>query len=96
MPREAILARREAFHASVQSFVERAEAGLAALLREELRPVIARYEMRKAAAGQLDFFDLLRATRDLARDQPLVRAGLQKRFTHLLTSSARLTASTSC
>ena len=62
-----------------------ADADLAALLFRELSPsVIDHYTALKKRAGKLDFLDLLVITRDLLRDEPTVRAGLQKRFTHLL------------
>ena len=61
----------------------KADADLAALLREELRETIRRYELLKARAGRVDFLDLLLKTRNLVRDHAAVRADFQRRFTHL-------------
>src|SRR4029077_7028481 len=60
-----------------------AGAQLAPLLRDELWPVIGLYNELKQRAGLLDFMDLLRSARDLVRDNPGVRAELQRRFTHI-------------
>jgi ATP-dependent exoDNAse (exonuclease V) beta subunit len=69
--------------AALRAFQRTADADLAALLHAELRTTIERYEEAKARAGQLDFVDLLLRTRNLVRDSTAVRAGLQRRFTHL-------------
>jgi ATP-dependent helicase/nuclease subunit A len=77
-----------------------ADADLAALLFRELyglppdgasdapaptrKGVVRTYEELKARAGKLDFLDLLVLTRDLLKTDEGVRAGLQRRFTHLL------------
>lgn len=84
LERERVLQRRAELKAALEEFAARCDADLAALLREELRPLVALYEARKAAAGRLDFLDLLRAARDLVRDDAAVRAELQGRYTHLL------------
>ncbi|MBS2023241.1 MAG: UvrD-helicase domain-containing protein, partial [Deltaproteobacteria bacterium] len=84
LPREVMLERRAHMRTSLEAFAQRTEADLAALLREELRPVVAAYERRKAAAGCLDFLDLLGTARTLVRDVAGVRRELQQRFTHLL------------
>ncbi len=60
-----------------------ADADLAALLREELRGSIERYEQLKARHGALDFLDLLLRARDLVRDRADVREHFQRRFTRL-------------
>jgi ATP-dependent exoDNAse (exonuclease V) beta subunit len=79
---QVLAARDEAF-ALVRDAVERCDADLAALLREELRPVIDAYELEKDRAGVLDFVDLLLRTRELLRLNRSVRESLQQRFTHL-------------
>src|SRR5207247_1620368 len=68
---------------SADEFARLADADLAALLHAELSGTIERYEALKQAAGRVDFFDLLLRTRDLVRDTPEVRAGLQHRFSHI-------------
>jgi ATP-dependent exoDNAse (exonuclease V) beta subunit len=60
-----------------------ADADLAALLQQELRGAIERYEAMKAAAGALDFLDLLLVARNLVRDNQQVRQGFQHRFKRL-------------
>jgi ATP-dependent exoDNAse (exonuclease V) beta subunit len=82
LPREAVLARRDAARANLERLLAAAEADLAACLREELRPVVEAYEASKRRAGRLDFLDLLVRARDLVRDCADVRQGLQRRFTH--------------
>ena len=79
---QVVAARDEAF-AVVRTAVERCDADLAALLRDELRPVIDAYELEKDRAGVLDFVDLLLRTRELLRGNRSVRESLQQRFTHL-------------
>jgi ATP-dependent helicase/nuclease subunit A len=69
--------------AGVDEFTRLANADLAALLQEELRDTIERYEMLKQAAGRVDFLDLLVRARDLIRDNAGVRAELQSRFSHV-------------
>jgi ATP-dependent helicase/nuclease subunit A len=60
-----------------------ADADLAALLQQELRGAIDRYEDLKARAGALDFLDLLLKARDLVAGNAGVRRGFQARFTHI-------------
>ncbi|MBX5480753.1 MAG: UvrD-helicase domain-containing protein [Myxococcaceae bacterium] len=78
-----LIALRDEVAARLFSFVERSDADLAALLRTELAPVADAYQAQKAAAGRLDFTDLLLRTRDLLRHQREARVELQRRFTHL-------------
>jgi ATP-dependent exoDNAse (exonuclease V) beta subunit len=82
--RTTVAAGRDQAKDLLDSFVQRAEADLAALLREDLRPPLAEYEELKRRSGKLDFLDLLLRARDLVRDSRQVREGLQQRFTHLL------------
>ena len=76
-------AQRDELVRWIEEFRARADADLAALLREEMRGLLDEYEQRKQRAGKLDFVDLLVCVRDLIRDQPDVRHYLQNRFTHL-------------
>jgi ATP-dependent exoDNAse (exonuclease V) beta subunit len=64
----------------LDSFAADADADLAALLRDELRGSIERYQQRKVHLGALDFLDLLLRTRDLIRDRDEVRREFQARF----------------
>ena len=57
-----------------------ADADLAALLQQELRGALDRYEQMKAKDGALDFLDLLLVARNLVRDNRHVREGFQDRF----------------
>jgi ATP-dependent helicase/nuclease subunit A len=77
------VARRDALLARLEAFRDAAGADLAPRLRDELWPVVTRYEALKARAGRLDFLDLLIVARDLLRDNPAVRRDLQARFTHI-------------
>jgi ATP-dependent exoDNAse (exonuclease V) beta subunit len=81
--REEVFQRRAALHARLKKFRDDAGANLAPLLRDELWPVVGIYEDLKRRAGRLDFLDLLLVARNLVRDNPAVRAELQKRFTHI-------------
>ena len=65
-------------------FKAAADADLAALLREEIRECLDRYEQRKHRAGALDFLDLLIKARDLVRDSASVRTRFRDRFRVLL------------
>ena len=81
--REEILARREELFRWIGEFRRRADADLAALLREEMTGLVDEYQERKRKSGKLDFVDLLTSVRDLVCQQPDVRKYLQNRFTHL-------------
>ena len=83
-PKKAELrARRDALRDRLKAFVEGAGADLAPRLRDELWPVVERYERLKERAGKLDFLDLLLIARRLVRDDAGVRRDLQARFTHI-------------
>lgn len=69
--------------ASIEDFGKRADADLAATLRDEMRDLVEGYTELKRRAGKLDFNDLLILTRDLLRSNREVRHYLQQRFTHL-------------
>ena len=66
------------------AFRDQANADLAALLHEEMRDCLARYEDRKQEAGALDFLDLLIKARDLVNDDAEVRKQFRERFRVLL------------
>ncbi len=83
LARDDVVARRDQFHQRLEQFRDRSGANLAPLLREELWPVVARYEDIKRRAGLLDFLDLLLITRNMVRDNATVRGELQRRFSHL-------------
>ncbi len=78
-----LIARRDALHAEIVETLDTVDADLAALLRDELRPVIDGYEELKRREGRLDFVDLLIRTRDLLRDDDSIRAHYQRRFTRV-------------
>ena len=90
--REDAVAERDALIERLDTFKHRADAELAALLREELREVLHAsadepdrdgYEELKVQEGRLDFLDLLLRARDLVRGDAAVRRELQERFSHL-------------
>lgn len=81
--REELAAQRHELALWIEEFRVRADADLAAVLREEMQGLLEEYEERKRRVGKLDFVDLLCLTRDLLRDQAQVRTYLQQRFTHL-------------
>jgi ATP-dependent exoDNAse (exonuclease V) beta subunit len=82
-PKAELRTRRDALLAQLVAFIDAAGADLAPSLREELWPVLDRYESLKGRAGRVDFLDLLLITRDLLRGDAAVRRDLQARFTHL-------------
>ncbi|HEX6463532.1 MAG TPA: UvrD-helicase domain-containing protein, partial [Vicinamibacterales bacterium] len=81
--RQRVVAACDAVRAALDQFRLDADADLAALLQAELTGAIAEYEALKARMGALDFLDLLLKARDLVRDNAAVRAGFQRRFTHI-------------
>ena len=81
--RPDVIARRDAFHASLEQFSEQAGANLAPMLRDEILPIIGHYRELKQRAGRVDFLDLLLTARDLVRSDPILRADLQNRFSHI-------------
>ncbi len=83
IPREAMLKERASLIENLEQFARRADADLAAQLRDDLWPVLDHYEQLKARAGKLDFLDLLLKTRDLIRDNAEVRAYLQGRYARI-------------
>jgi ATP-dependent helicase/nuclease subunit A len=67
----------------LRSFEARANADLAAQLREELRGAIEQYEEQKRRIGALDFVDLLLRVRDLLRTNSEVLRHFQDEITHI-------------
>lgn len=83
LPRERVVKAREQLIQAIGDFKTRADADLAASLREDMRNLISGYEELKRRAGKLDFTDQLIYVRDLVRGNREVREFLQRRFTHL-------------
>lgn len=81
--REELINLRDELMVWIEDFRRRAEADLAAILRDELSGLVADYNERKHRQGKLDFVDLLICARDLVRDHPEVREFLQRRFKRL-------------
>jgi ATP-dependent exoDNAse (exonuclease V) beta subunit len=81
--RSEVLAARDRLFAAVLQFRKDADADLAAALQPELAGATARYQSLKAAAGVLDFADLLARARDLIKSNIAVRRHLQAKFTHI-------------
>ena len=67
----------------LERFQKVADADLAALLQQELRDPIERYDRLKIEAGRLDFVDLLLKARDLIRDRDEVRRDAQRRYARI-------------
>src|SRR5215467_14316825 len=78
--RTDVLASRDTLFAELQQFKKDADADLAACLQQELAGATARYQALKAAAGALDFGDLLAKARDLIKSNEVVREHLQAKF----------------
>jgi len=83
LKREVLTEAHGKLMAALKAFARAADADLAALLREEIWETLDSYDHLKAERGRLDFLDLLLLARNLVRDKDAVRAGFQKRFTHL-------------
>ena len=83
VPRADVQAAHRTLVQQLDEFKADADADLAALLREELRGSIVRYERLKAEHGALDFLDLLLRARNLVRERDDVRRHFQERFTCL-------------
>ncbi len=78
--RTEVLAARDTLFAELQQFKKDADADLAACLQQELADATRRYQDLKAAAGALDFGDLLAKARELIRGDEDVRRHLQRKF----------------
>lgn len=82
--REHALAAHADLLQALRGFRDRADADLAALLHEEMRECLRRYEDRKQEAGSLDFLDLLIKARDLVCENDAVREEFRRRFRVIL------------
>lgn len=78
--RTEVLAARDRLFTALLQFRADADGDLAAALQADLRAVIDRYETLKAAAGALDFTDLLSRARQLVVSNEAVRSYLQQKF----------------
>ena len=78
--RTEVLAARDMLSTGLQQFRIDADADLAACLQQELAGATERYQALKAAAGALDFDDLLTKARDLIQANADVRRHLQAKF----------------
>ena len=81
--RDDILNARAQLIESLGDFQRKADADLAARLRDDLADLIVAYDEAKQAQGALDFLDLLVRARDLVRDDRKARRSFQGRFTRL-------------
>jgi ATP-dependent exoDNAse (exonuclease V) beta subunit len=81
--REQLTQSRDELLVWIEDFRRRADADLAAHLRDEMRGLVDEYMERKQRQGKLDFVDLLISTRDLLRDRVEVREYLQRRYKRL-------------
>ncbi len=81
--RQQMLEWREALLERLEEFKTRADADLAAGLRDEFGELLEGYEELKKRRGALDFVDLLVRARDLLRNVREVRSYFQGRFSHL-------------
>ncbi len=73
----------ESLLARLRTYETNANAGIAALLHDELQGAIADYEEQKRRLGVLDFVDLLIHVRDLLWRNAAVRAHFQERISHI-------------
>src|SRR4029077_800977 len=81
--RSDVLAARDPLFAALQQFRKDADADLAACLQQELAGATERYQQLKAAAGALDFTDLLAKARRLIASNEAVRRHLQAKFSRI-------------
>ena len=72
----------EQLRTDIQHFREQADADLASALRDELWPVVAKYQDAKERLGKLDFADLLISARNLLQNDE-ARAWFQARYQRL-------------
>jgi ATP-dependent exoDNAse (exonuclease V) beta subunit len=82
--RDQVLAAHGELLHTLRAFRDDADADLAALLHEEMRTCLDRYEARKQEAGSLDFLDLLIKARNLVCDNADVCAEFRRRFRVIL------------
>ncbi|HUQ87640.1 MAG TPA: UvrD-helicase domain-containing protein, partial [Vicinamibacterales bacterium] len=82
--REQVLGLHADLLQSLRAFRGLVDADLAALLHEEMRECLRRYEERKQEAGALDFLDLLIKARDLVCGNAEVCREFRERFRVIL------------
>jgi ATP-dependent helicase/nuclease subunit A len=82
--RDEALAMHAQLSQNLGAFRKLADADLAALLHEEMRECLVRYEDRKQESGSLDFLDLLIKARNLVCDDAAVRDEFRQRFKVIL------------
>ena len=81
--REELLENASELLRWIEEFRQRADADLAATLRDEMAGLVEEYTHRKQRSGKLDFVDLLLRARDLVRESATVRTHLQGRYSHI-------------
>ncbi|MFN0165296.1 MAG: UvrD-helicase domain-containing protein [Bryobacteraceae bacterium] len=82
--REQIVEARGLLIQRLEQLKEETGADTAALLHDEFRELVDRYQDARRRSGGLDFLDLLACTRDLVRDNAEVRRFLQQeQISHL-------------
>ncbi len=82
--RDQALAAHADLLQALREFRNTVDADLAALLHEEMRHCLQRYEERKQEAGALDFLDLLIKARDLVCNNDSVCREFRERFRIIL------------
>ncbi len=84
VPKDEVLAARDAWKVHAQRFVARADGELASLLREDLRSLLEGYEQALASqddeAGRVDFLELLLAARRLVGTSYEAREAVASRY----------------
>jgi ATP-dependent exoDNAse (exonuclease V) beta subunit len=82
--REEALTMHAQLTQNLRAFRNAADADLAALLHQEMRECLVRYEERKQESGALDFLDLLIKARNLVCDNADVCREFRQRFRVIL------------
>ncbi|HYZ84058.1 MAG TPA: UvrD-helicase domain-containing protein, partial [Bryobacteraceae bacterium] len=80
--REQVIASWQRAELSINSFIERSGADLAAQLRDTLWPVVEHYAEAKRREGVLDFHDLLLSSVNLLENEA-AREYFQRRYRHV-------------
>jgi len=81
--------QRDALLTAQEAFLRDANAELAALLRSELWPALAKYEAAKRKRGALDFHDLLAVLRSTLMSSVAVRRALASRIDHVVVDEVQ-------
>ncbi len=85
----ALKAQRDALLGALEALLRDANAELAALLRAELWPALAKYEDAKRKQGALDFHDLLSVLRATLIRSAAVRRALAARIDHVVVDEVQ-------